>query len=123
MTAAGRYLTGVVAVAAVAGSAVGLLFPPAWRGAGWLALGLALVLQAPLGLWLVASVGTARMPAVWVVGILARLLLVGVTGLVIVPWSGLDAAAVLIPLVVLLVAFVLLEGVVLMMQQSRIGSR
>lgn len=122
MTAGRRYALGLVLVALL-DAAVTALLPGAIRREAWLALVLALVVQAPLGWWLVESVGTSRMPAVWVVGMLARLGLVAVAGLVLVPALGLRAEGLLIPLALLLMVFVLLEGVVLMVQHSRVETR
>jgi hypothetical protein len=122
MTAGRRYALGLVLVALL-DAAVTALLPDAFRREAWLALVLALVVQAPLGWWLVESVGTSRMPAVWVVGMLARLGLVAVAGLVLVPARGLRAEGLLIPLALLLMVFVLLEGVVLMVQHSRVETR
>lgn len=122
MTAGRRYALGLVLMALI-GAAVTALLPGAIRREAWLALVLALVVQAPLGWWLVESVGTSRMPAVWVVGMLARLGLVAVAGLVLVPALGLRAEGLLIPLALLLMVFVLLEGVVLMVQHSRVETR
>jgi len=122
MTAGRRYALGLVLVALL-DAAVTALLPEALRREGWLALLLALLVQAPLGWWLVESVGTSRMPAVWVVGMLARLALVALAGLVLVPALGLRAEGLLIPLALLLMVFVLLEGVVLMVQHSRVETR
>ena len=72
-------------------------------------------------------VGKPRFLAVWVTGMLVRLALVGVAGIVIVPLMHLRPAAMLVPLALLLTVFVLLEGVVLMgqhsVQHSRVGIR
>lgn len=120
MSAGLRYALALLLVAAVAAALIALL---AGGREGWLALGLAAVVQAPLGWWLVESVGKPRFLGVWVTGMLARLALVGVMGLGIVPLLHLRAAAVLVPLVLLLTVFVLLEGVVLMGQHSVQHSR
>lgn len=122
MTAGRRYALGLVLVTLL-GAAVTVLLPVAVRQEARLALVLALAVQAPLGWWLVESVGTSRMPAVWVVGMLARLGLVALAGLVLVPALGLRAEGLLIPLALLLMVFVLLEGVVLMLQHSRVETR
>ncbi len=121
MTAGGRYAAGVAAAAGL-GAAVIALVPGAGREA-WLALALALAVQVPLGVWLVGSVGRPPFLAVWVIGMLGRLALIGVAGLVLVPALGLRAAGLLVPLALLLMVFVLLEGVVLMVQHSRVEIR
>jgi hypothetical protein len=122
MTAGRRYALGLTVVALL-GAAVTLLLPEAGRREARVALLLALAVQAPLGWWLVESVGTPRFLAVWVMGMLARLGLVGLAGLVLVPALGVRAEGLLIPLALLLMAFVLLEGVVLMVQHSRVETR
>ena len=121
MTPGARYAAGVAGTAAVAAAIIAAL-PGAGREA-WLALALALAIQVPLGVWLVGSVGRPSFLAAWVAGMLGRLVLVGVAGLAVVPALGLRAAGLLVPLALLLMVFVLLEGVVLMMQHSRVGMR
>lgn len=123
MVAAGsKYLRLLGAATAVAALAVELL-PADWRQPVRVALLAAVVLQAPLGWWLVETVGTPRFLVAWTAGMLARLTLVGVMGLIVVPATGMRAEAVLLPLVTLLMAFVVLEGVVLMIQHSRVEIR
>ncbi|HEY9013633.1 MAG TPA: hypothetical protein VIM84_01045, partial [Gemmatimonadales bacterium] len=65
-----RYLLGMGAVALFF---LGFLAfaPPAWRPGLWMALGLALTLQIPLGLWLLHSLGSDRFLPIWVAGIQA----------------------------------------------------
>ncbi|MGB7212778.1 MAG: hypothetical protein WBC97_09130 [Gemmatimonadales bacterium] len=79
-----RYLVGVTAIAVAALAAAQTLPIDAKQGA-WLGLGLALVFQAPLGWWLVRSLGTERFLAAWIVGMLARIALLTLAGLVILP--------------------------------------
>ena len=122
MTAGRRYALGLTLVALLA-TAVTFLLPAVARREPRVALLLALVVQAPLGWWLVESVGTPRFQAVWVMGMLVRLGLVGIAGLVLVPALGFRADGLLIPLALLLMVFVLLEGVVLMVQHSRVETR
>ena len=122
MTAGRRYALGLTLVALLAAAVTGFL-PEALRREARIALVLALAVQAPLGWWLVESVGTPRFLGVWVMGMLARLALVGIAGLVLVPALGFRAEGLLIPLALLLMVFVLLEGVVLMVQHSRVETR
>ncbi len=84
-----------------------------------MALLLAFALQAPLGWWLVRSVGTDRFMVVWAAGMGARVAVVGVMGLIGVRALGLAPAAVLVPLVALFVALLALEVSVLLFAQSR----
>ena len=111
MNGARRYLA-VTAALAILGSCAGLLVPEGWR-AGWLlALGLTLAIQGPLGWWLMASLGTERFLGVWALGIFARLALVALAGLVLVPMLGLPPAPTLLSLVGFLVALLAIEGIV-----------
>lgn len=118
MSAGARYLTGMAA-AGVAAMAVSVVLPDSWRAGWWLALGITLVVQGPLGWWLVTSVGSERFFAVWVLGILLRLVVVGLTGLVAVPVLGWPAAPVLLALAGFLVVSLALEAVVSALQHSR----
>lgn len=110
-----RYLVGMGAIFVVF---LGFLefAPPEWRVSLWLALGLAMVVQVPLGAWLVGTVGTDRFLPIWVLGILMRLTVVAVAGLVLFPSFHLPAAPGLISLVLLLMASLALEGLVLLLE-------
>jgi hypothetical protein len=111
VSGARRYLTATAVLATLAGGA-GLMVPKGWSEGWWLALGLVLVVQAPLGWWLMTSLGTERFLGVWAVGIFLRLALVAITGLVLVPALGLPAAPALLALVGFLMASLAIEGVV-----------
>jgi hypothetical protein len=110
-----RYLLGMGGVLILF---LGLLAfaPPGWRPSLWLALGLAMVVQIPLGVWLLASLGSDRFLSVWVLGMLVRLALVGVAGLALFPAFRMPAAPGLISLVLLLTASLALEGLVLLLE-------
>ena len=97
--------------------------PPEWRPGLWLALGLAMSVQIPLGTWLLASLGTDRSLPVWVLGMLTRLALIGVAGLVLFPAFHWPAAPGLITLVLLLMASLALEGFVLLLEFREVGAR
>jgi hypothetical protein len=97
--------------------------PPGWRPGLWLALGLAMSVQIPLGTWLLASLGTDRFLPVWVLGMLTRLALIGVAGLVLFPAFHWPAAPGLITLVLLLMASLALEGFVLLLEFREVGAR
>ena len=111
MTAGRRYLLGVTAVAAAA-----LLFsfvlPPDARTGLWLATALALIVQGPLGWWLVRAIGTERLQLIWAIGIAARFALVAASGFVIAPRLGLALAPLLFPLVGVLMCCVVVEAAV-----------
>lgn len=121
MRLAGRYCTGVGVIAAGA-VAASLALSTADRRAVWLALGATMLLQAPLGWWLVNVVrrgGSALTP--WVVGMLLRLSIIGAMGLVVLPRAGLPVGVGLVGLVILLVLLVAVEGLVLWWEHFRSG--
>jgi hypothetical protein len=88
--------------------------PPAWRPGLLVAMGLAMLVQVPMGAWLLATLGSDRFLAVWVGGMLARLVLIGVAGLFLYPAFLSPAAPGLLTLVLLLMASLALEGLVLL---------
>ena len=116
MSAGRRYIVGLLLVAGAAAAVIALLHGGHER---WVALGLALAVQGPLGWLVVESVGKPQFLALWVTGMLGRLAVVGAAALAIVPAMHLRPAAVLVPMVLLITVFVLLEGVVLMGRQIR----
>lgn len=122
-TNARRYLAGV-AVVAVAAGAVALLLPGE-RGRGvWFGLALALVVQAPLGWWLVRSLGTARFLAAWIAGMGARVGLVALAGFVILPALRWPMGPGLVGLAAVLLALLGVEVFVAMAAgRSRIEAR
>jgi hypothetical protein len=122
MTRANRYLLGMGGVL-ILFLGVLAIAPADWRPSLWLALGLAMAIQVPLGMWLMASLGSDRFLAVWVLGILARLALVGVAGLALFPTFGWPAAPGLLSLVLLLMISLALEGVVLMLEFRKVPAR
>ncbi len=111
MTARRRYLLGVTTVA-VAALLLSLVVPPDARTGLWLATALALIVQGPLGWWVVRAIGTERLQLVWAVGIAARFALVAAGGLVVAPRLGLGLAPLLFPLVGVLMCFLVVEAVV-----------
>ena len=116
-----HYLLGMGAVALLF---LGLLAfaPPAWRPGLWVALGLALAVQIPLGLWLLGSLGSDRFLPIWVLGMLTRMTLVGVAGLALFPIFAWPAAPGLLGLVLLLMASLALEGLVLLLEFRGAGA-
>lgn len=109
MTARGRYVAGLAAVAAAA-VALSFVLPPGDRRGLWTALGLALVVQGPLGWWLLRAIGTARFLRVWATGVAARVAVVALTALVLVRAMSLPPEATLFSLVGLLVALLGVEA-------------
>jgi len=116
-----RYLAVTAALVSLGGAA-GLVIPEVWRAGWWLALGLTLAIQGPLGWWLMASLGTERFLGVWALGIFTRLALVALVGLVLVPGLGLPPAPTLLSLVGFLMVSLAIEGIVAV-QCSRVEVR
>jgi len=112
VTALGRYLAGVATVA-TATLLLSFVLPSHAGNAVRLALGIALLVQGPLGWWLVRALGTERFLLVWATGIAARLVVVASCALVIVPRLGLALESTLFALVGVLMACVVIEAVVL----------
>src|SRR5207245_9885639 len=98
VTARGRYVAGLAAVAAAA-VALSFVLPPADRRGLWAGLALAVVGDGPLGWWLLWAIGTERFLRRWAVGIAARVGLVGLTALVLGRRVGLPPDARLFALV------------------------
>lgn len=111
MTPGRRYLVGVSAVAAAA-LLLSFVLPPDARTGVWLATALALLVQGPLGWWLVHAIGTERLQVVWAVGIAARFALVAACGFLVAPRLGLALAPLLFALVGVLMCCVVVEAVV-----------
>ena len=111
MTTGRRYLLGVTTVA-VAALLLSLVVPPDARTGLWLATALALIVQGPLGWWVVRAIGTERLQLIWAIGIAARFALVAACGLLVAPRLGLALAPLLFPLVGVLMCFLVVEAVV-----------
>jgi hypothetical protein len=108
-----------MAAVALGAAAAGTLLPTAWRPGWWLALGITMAVQGPLGWWLMVSIGTERFLMVWALGTLVRLAVVALTGLVVVPALGWSPAPALLALAGFLLVSLALEGIVSALQQSR----
>lgn len=119
MTVGRRYVLGVATVAAAA-AALSLVLPRDGRPGMWLALGLALAVQGPLGWWLVRVIGTERFLMVWAVGIAARFAVVAACGLALAPAFGLALEPTLLTLVGVLMSCVVVEALVV--RPGRLGT-
>jgi hypothetical protein len=117
-----RYLLGM-GIVLVLFMGVMAIAPDDWRPSLWLALGLAMAVQVPLGVWLMTCLGSDRFLAVWILGILTRLGLVVVAGLALFPTFRWPAAPGLLSLVLLLMISLALEGVVLMLEFRKVPAR
>lgn len=111
MTARRAYLLGLGAVA-VGTLALSRALAPADCAATRLALVIALAVQAPLGWWLVRVLGTERFVLVWALGIGARLGLVTLWALLVVPALALPLAPALFALVGVLLTLLAVEVIV-----------
>ena len=110
MTPARWYVAGV-ALVAIAGVILVVLVPAWVRDEVTLGAAIGLVLQAPLGWWTLRSVGTPRFLLVWGFGMLTRLALVALAGLVALPALNRSTGPTLGAMVGVLVALLLVEGV------------
>jgi hypothetical protein len=119
---AGRYLAGVALIAAAAAGAVATVSPEVRAAAGWGA-GVGLLLQAPLGWWALRAIGTEQFLAVWGLGMLVRLAVVGIAGLVVIPVLRDRAGPMLGSMVGVLVALLLVEGITALREHSREDQR
>jgi heme A synthase len=122
VTAGGRYLAGLAAVAAAGALVTGLISPAARQEVAW-GIGLALLVQAPLGWLTVRSVGTERFQVVWVAGMLVRLGLVAMAGLVLVPALGWEMVPVMAGLVGAILVLLVVEVLTVLRQNSEIKER
>ena len=110
MTAGARYLAGVLMVGTL-GAAAAAALSERERPAVLLATALALVVQGPLGWWLVRSLGRAGLLRAWGLGMLARFALLAVAAWVVGPAAGVPTAPMLLALAALLLALLLVEAV------------
>lgn len=118
MKPARTYLIGLVLVAAIMTGVV-LRFSEATRPSGFGMIILGLLVQGPLGWWMIKSVGTPRFIGAWVVGMLARFGLLAVAAFLIFPMMHWTLSPGLIVLAVVLFAMLLLEGLVVWVVHSQ----
>ena len=106
----------VVAVTVVVGV---WMMPEQDRTAVWVGLIAAIMVQGPLGWWVIGSIGSTRFVATWGLSLLARLALIALLAFVVVPAAGLSATPLLITAVSVLAALLLAEGTVALLELSR----
>jgi hypothetical protein len=122
VTAAKRYLAGLGAVAAT-GGLLAILVGPDLRNEVAFGVLLGLLVQAPLGWWTVRSLGTERFQLIWVVGMVIRLGLVAITGLVLAPEFQWRTVPIVAALVATLLVLLLVEAATALRAQSGIKVR
>ena len=122
MTPGGRYLSGLLLAAAMGLVAVFAVSPDIRREVAW-GIGLGLLVQAPLGWWTVRSVGTERFQLVWVLGMVIRLAMVAVAGLILVPQLRWEMVATLAALVATMLVLLVVEVLTVLGKNSEIKAR
>ena len=124
MSRSARYAAGL-AVIAVAVAIGAIRTAPGGRDGVMLGALVGLAIQGPLGWWVVRSVGSDRFLGAWMAGFLARIALLAVMALVVVPALGWEPAPVLVTLAGVLGGLLLVEGAAAMAatpQQPQTGS-
>jgi hypothetical protein len=81
--------------------------------------GIGLILQAPLGWLVLRSIGTEHFLLIWGLGMLVRITVLAVAGLVVVPALRMQAAPMLGSMVAVLVVLLGVEGVTAVREHSR----
>lgn len=104
-------------------AAVVALASPAIRIELLSGIGLGLLVQAPLGWLTVRSVGTGRFQAVWAMGMMIRLGLVAIAGLVLVPALGWEMVPALAGLVGAILVLLAVEVLTVMRENSGMKAR
>jgi mannitol-specific phosphotransferase system IIBC component len=117
VTAGRRYLAGLAAVGTV-GAITTLLVGPGLRAEVAFGLLLGFLIQAPLGWWTVRSIGSQRFQLVWVVGMVIRLAVVAIAGLILAPQFQWRTVPVVAALVATLLVLLLVEAVTALREHS-----
>ena len=118
MKPAKTYLIGLALVAVIMTGVV-LRFSEVSRPSGFAMIALGILVQGPLGWWMVKAVGTPRFIGAWVMGMLARFGLLAVAAFLIFPLMHWSLSPGLIVLAVVLFAMLLLEGLVVWIVHSQ----
>ena len=122
MSVHGWYLTGLTLLGVGAVVAAELV-SPGIRTEIVSGIALGLIVQAPLGWITVRNVGTERLQVIWVVGILVRLTVVAVAGVVLVPVFHWQMVPLLGSLVLTILMLLALEVLTVMRGNSGINVR
>ena len=116
MKAARIYWLGLTVLAALA-AAIVTLYPPASQRGMWVGLAVGVVVQGPLGWWLIQSVGTPRFLGVWAIGIFARFAVLALMALAVLPRVGPRGPGVIM-LGGVLVGLLFFEGLVVWLKNT-----
>jgi len=108
VTVRGRYLSGLLLVAAIGLVAVLTVSAGIRQEVAW-GIGIGLLVQAPLGWWTVRSVGTERFQLVWALGMVTRLGVVAIAGLILVPQLRWEMVSMLAALVATMLVLLVVE--------------
>jgi heme A synthase len=122
MTAGRRYLSGLLLVVVIGLVVVFTVSPEIGREVAW-GIGIAVLVQAPLGWWTVRSVGTERFQLVWVLGMVIRLAVVAIAGLILVPELRWELVATMAALVTTMLVLLVVEVVAVLGKNSAIKAR
>ena len=119
MTADARYAAGLAGVALAAAAAGAAL--PEHRTSVWVALGIAMLVQGPLGWWLVRSLGSERLLWVWGLGMVVRIALLAAAAWILAPGLGLAIGPLLLALASVLLGLLGIEVSVMAYQVRHRG--
>jgi len=122
MTGRARYLGGLLMAAAI-GLLTVFTVSPDIRPEVASGIGLGLLVQAPLGWWTVQSVGTQRFQLVWALGMVIRLAMVAIAGLIMVPELRWEMVPTLAALVATILVLLVVEVVTVLGKNSEIKAR
>ena len=122
MSARGRYLIGLLLVAASGLVAVFAVSPDIRREVA-LGIGLGLLVQAPLGWWTVRSLGSERFQLAWALGMVIRLAALAIAGLILVPTLRWEMLATLAALVATMLVLLVVEVLTILGKNSEIKAR
>jgi hypothetical protein len=122
MRARRRYFAGI-ALSAMLGALVVVRVSPEIRQEVAWGIALGLLVQAPLGWLTVRSVGTGRFQTIWAAGMLVRLALVALAGLVLVPALGWQMVPAVAGLVATILLLLVVEVLTVVRENSGIEAR
>ena len=106
---------------ALAGWAVAFALPADQRPAVWVSVAAAVVVQGPVGWWLIGTVGSSRFLFAWITGISTRIVLVALFALVLIPALKWSLSSSLISLVLALLAMLVVEVLVINREVYKAG--